>query len=185
MVPSMPLSNRDDEAGRAFARWSGCPYEGQIVCKDCKRHGDASGGRDDNDGCDMAAGRIGRQQAFEAGWEASRRLSVAGQASVGGESKSGNDEEEDLRGRFRIVTNGLRFRVERLEWRGILWWRRQKWIPLCNQSWIDDFNPDSGMTMPVEFVSRGLAQARIDLDVAELRAELHGWTPDTIEEPKS
>ncbi len=80
---------------------------------------------------------------------------------------------EDIVRRFRIVTNGLRFRVERLEWRGHLWWRKQKWIPLCH------YNPFGDLSYPIEFKTRGEAQNRIDRDVRELQAKLHGWKPDT------
>jgi hypothetical protein len=68
--------------------------------------------------------------------------------------------------RFRIVTNGLRYRVERLEWRGILWWRRQKWIPLYDCA-----------SRPVEYYTYKEAVDRLFYDAAELRADLHGWTP--------
>jgi hypothetical protein len=63
--------------------------------------------------------------------------------------------------RFRIVTNGLRYRVERLEWRGILWWRRQVWRPIG-----------------IEFVRYPDAVDRLRSEVAELlKPEPHGWTP--------
>jgi len=48
----------------AFAKWSPCIYMGAIVCYECPRKDCGDG-----DHCDMYHGRIGKQQAFEAGWK--------------------------------------------------------------------------------------------------------------------
>ena len=72
---------------------------------------------------------------------------------------------EELRPLFRIITNGLKFRVQRLEWRGILWWRKHKWIT------ITDLYYDT------TFPTIRIAQAFMDDKITELKAKINGWRP--------
>jgi len=72
--------------------------------------------------------------------------------------------------RFRITSNGIGFRVERFTAVGHLWWRRDKWLPLCYPKW-------RGPATPMEFRSLVAAQDAVASEVKKFEALQRGWHP--------
>lgn len=60
--------------------------------------------------------------------------------------------------------------MERLTWTGYLWWKKQKWLPLCNFPTYEDEG-----YIPIEFDTYAKARDQMDHDIAELKAVRHGW----------
>lgn len=81
-------------------------------------------------------------------------------------------DEQELRKRYRIVTNGYRWSVERLTSVGWLWWRREEWIPLCIES------PWS--CRRVTFETDAEAKRQITASVQKELAKRRGWAPVVI-----
>jgi len=73
--------------------------------------------------------------------------------------------DDQIAQRFRITTNGLRFRVENLCRTGMLWWKGQEWCTVYTYQ------------EPTELPTLESAQVRLDNCIRELKAEMHGWQP--------
>lgn len=68
--------------------------------------------------------------------------------------------------KYRIVTNGLYYRVEELRTRGMLWFRRQSWEPCM-------FYHDS--SVPYDYHCLADAQIAIRIIKSEKTAKHVGW----------
>jgi len=75
-------------------------------------------------------------------------------------------DEQVVTRRFRIMTNGQDYRVEKLQMVGMLWWRREEWRPL----------PLTECPLLRTAVT-DMAEA-----IATERARLRGWQPVTEQE---
>ena len=78
---------------------------------------------------------------------------------------------EMKKGNYRITTDGIRYRVECLQWCGWLWWRKRKWKPMVRYSpgGMDDYVP--------HFPSLEKAHEALGKCVAEEKARRQGFQP--------
>jgi hypothetical protein len=73
---------------------------------------------------------------------------------------------KELAKEFRVITNGIIFRIEHREWCGYLWWRKLKWVPF----------PKKLFSLPrVDYLTYSDAQDRINREVRRMAADMCGW----------
>jgi len=79
------------------------------------------------------------------------------------------NERKRQAGLYRIAWNGLRYRIERLEWRGLWWRKRQRWVRIGWRRY--------GISVELEYDTEEEAKDQIKKMIDESIAEIHGWIP--------
>lgn len=81
----------------------------------------------------------------------------------------------NVRDKYRIVTNGLKFRVEAFRMCGFWLWKKEKWLPF---KWLPfkEYYLFSGGSRILEFMTLESAQRLMDEQIAKEEAEIRGWS---------
>ncbi len=76
--------------------------------------------------------------------------------------------EQSIKKNYRIVTNGIKFRIERYEVVGKLWWRKKKWVPVSYYIGTDP-------VPRTNFMFRDKAESFLNRLMLEDASEIYGW----------
>jgi len=75
---------------------------------------------------------------------------------------------KDVRNNYRIITNGIKYRIEKHKVCGILWWKERKWIQLC-------VGNDDNVSHILDFHAKEDAIKTMDFCIKEDLAQIRGW----------
>ena len=75
---------------------------------------------------------------------------------------------KNVRNNYRIITNGMKYRIEKQKVCGMLRWKKKKWIQLCRGN-------DDNISCILDFPAKEDAIKTMGFCIKEDLAQIRGW----------